>query len=189
MKEFIQYETLTNIFLSFYLFIFLSTCHRINQKRVQMFFNTEHPYFYHIDMTTFSKHRLRLSLHFQVHFKLKRPGSIFIIVFSIKSGFIYTPHNWFYTTIPQISIIIYSFAFRILDTFFFSVTMFTIILNSSHSRLIVSHTIAHVEDGLPPWRFLIIFWENFLSFSENHSMKYRLLLFPPFSRKRFFFFI
>ena len=57
--------------------------------------------------------------------------------------------------------IFYNFDFCILDTLFFSVTMFTILLNSSHSRLTLSHTIAHAENRPLPWRFFIVFWGGF----------------------------
>lgn len=39
----------------------------------------------------------------------------------------------------------------------FSVYYVTVKMNSSHSRLALSHTIAHAEDRPPPWRFFIVF--------------------------------
>lgn len=39
----------------------------------------------------------------------------------------------------------------------FSVYYVTVKMNSSHSRLTLSHPIAHAEDRPPPWRFFIVF--------------------------------
>ena len=39
----------------------------------------------------------------------------------------------------------------------FSVYYVTVKVNNSHSRLTLSHTMAHAEDRPPPWRFFIVF--------------------------------
>ena len=59
-----------------------------------------------------------------------------------------------YSSKPYIYLSNVSFSFSIR---FFSVYYVTVKVNSSHSRLTLSHTIAHAEDRPPPLAFFIVF--------------------------------
>lgn len=71
----------------------------------------------------------------------------------------------------------------------FSVYYVTVKVNNSHSRLTLSHTIAHAEDRPPPWCFFTVFWgEEFFCLFQNLFYEIEIAAFASIVTKPIFFF-